>query len=230
MRIEKEPAYILHVRPHLDKTRLVAALTADHGWLRLVARLSTRFMGVPIEPFMPVRLSWRRSDRLPGIRGYEVVARSHLRAAQSQMLGIYLNELIMKLVATDVPCPDLFHAYEQSLVRIAQTPDDEWTLRRFEVMVLEAAGHGLNLVNDTAGHAIEDDAYYVYNPEDGAIETAASDDAIGGKVFRLLRGDDEASDDATLTRSAKKFMRFMIDYHLQGKEIRTRGLFKYLEA
>ena len=232
MKFEKEPAYILHVKPHLDKTRLVSALTLNHGWLRVVARLSTRFMGVPVEPFMPVRLSCRGTGAMPGIRAYEVLARSKLRDARAQMLGMYLNELVMKMMAPQVPCAELFHAYENSLSRIGKNPDDEWSLRRFEVAVLEAAGHGLNLAHDTEGHALEAGQHYAYDPENGARPCAPGGEAIDGAVFKCLSDadTDNAANNAECTRAARRFMRRMIDYHLQGKDVGTRRLFQYLEG
>ena len=229
--LEREPAYILHVKPHLDKTRLVAALTADHGWLRLVARLSTRFIGVPVEPFMPVRLSCRGTGDMPGIRAYEVTGRAFLRDSRAQMLGLYLNELVMKLMAPHVPCRDLFDAYATSLEQIGARDADEKILRRFEVVALNASGHGLNLSHDTEGHDIDADAHYVYDPESGArLCDKSVKGAFSGGVLRNLNGDAGGADDAQSALEAKRFMRFMIDYHLQGREIRTRGLFRYLES
>ena len=228
MILEKEPAYVLHVRPHLDKTRLVEILTADHGWMRLVARQSARFNGVPVEPFMPVRVSCRGTGELPGIRAYEVSGRAFLRDSRAQMLGLYLNELVVRLMAPHVPCRRLFEVYEKSLGRI-EADGSEWALRRFEIEVLDAAGHGLSLSHDAEGGAIEPDGHYRYEPENGACSCAASDEgALGGDVLRSLNGDDDAPD-ARCAREAKRFMRSMIDYHLRGKEIRTRRLFEYLE-
>lgn len=232
VKLDKEPAYILHVKPHLDRTRLVSVFTANHGWLVMVARLSMRFIGAPIEPFTPVRVSSRGSGNLPSIQGYDVLGRAQLRAARAQLLGLYLNELVMKLMAPSVPCAELFNAYVHSLSRIEVDCNDEWALRRFEIAVLEASGRGLNLAHDTEGRAIDDKAKYIYSPEDGAYlsdadETSAA--AVEGFVLKCLSGEIRGRDaEARHALAAKRFMRRLVDYYLQGKAIRTRQLFKYL--
>ena len=143
-----------------------------------------------------------------------------------------MNELIMKLMAPYVPSSELFAVYGNSLPALDQAPDDEWVLRRFEVALLDAAGHGLNLTHDTGGEALLAEARYVYHPDEGATKQPAGRpggaQTVAGQTLLCLGGARADCPEAQ-RREAKQLMRHLIDYHLQGKTVRTRHLFQYLE-
>lgn len=236
MILEKEECFILHTAPHLDKTKLVSVFTVGQGWFRVIARMSTRLAGVPLEPFTPALLSCGGRGQLPALRLYEITAPARLHSVRTKMLGMYFNEIIMKLIKPYVPCSELFTAYRQSLEQLAFAPEDdkaEWILRRFEVAALDAAGHGLNLVNDTAEQPLDATAHYIYSPEDGAkrAQQGRRENTVSGLTLMCLNGTESAVKiDEDIRREAKQMMRYLIDYYLQGKTIRTRNLFKYMAA
>jgi DNA repair protein RecO (recombination protein O) len=60
---------------------------------------------------------------------------------ESLLAGIYLNEMLLKLLARDDPHPLLFDAYTRAVARLAETPEP-WpgVLRAFELTLLRETG------------------------------------------------------------------------------------------
>ncbi|MDE2087744.1 MAG: recombination protein O N-terminal domain-containing protein, partial [Xanthomonadaceae bacterium] len=60
MRLDQQPAYVLHARPYRETSLLLECLTRDHGRLGVVARgvrgERARLRRSQLEPFQPLAL------------------------------------------------------------------------------------------------------------------------------------------------------------------------------
>jgi len=225
MRVEQQPAFVLHARPYRETSLLVECLTRDHGRIGLVARgvrkERARLQRAQLEPFQRLELDLILKGELATLRTAEAVGVVMRLTGAAGFSGLYLNELVVRLTARQDPNPELFEHYERTLRRLAAGEPLAWTLRRFERDMLESLGYALQLdSNAFDGEPLEATLSYFYDPEAGVIPGRPGDQrAIRGLDLLALR-DDEAPDAAGLA-SLRRMMRHVITFHLGGGELKA---------
>lgn len=225
MRVEQQPAFVLHARPYRETSLLVECLTRDHGRIGLVARgvrkERARLQRAQLEPFQRLELDLILKGELATLRTAEAVGVVMRLTGAAGFSGLYLNELVVRLTARQDPNPELFAHYERTLRRLAAGEPLAWTLRRFERDMLESLGYALQLdSNAFDGEPLEPALSYFYDPEAGVIPGRQGDQrAIRGLDLLALR-DDEAPDAAGLA-SLRRMMRHVITFHLGGGELKA---------
>lgn len=148
MRLDDQPAYVLHARPWRETSLLVEVLTLEHGRLGLLAR------GVqgPKKQALRAALQPLQSIHFDAVMGGEL---AQLRRAESQdvaprlhgnamLAGFYMNELVMRLAPRNDPSPELYVAYGMLRSRLELPGLLAWSLRCFERDLLEALGVGFD--------------------------------------------------------------------------------------
>lgn len=225
MRLDQQPAYVLHARPYRETSLLLECLTRDHGRLGVVARgvrgERARLRRAQLEPFQPLALDLLLRGELATLAGAEVVGMPARLAGDRGMAGLYLNELVVRLTARQDAQPALFDAYAQTLARLAAAEPAGWALRRFERDLLAAIGYGLQLQHEgDSGEALQAQAHYRYDVEQGALRCAAgaADAVLGADLLALA--DDRMPDRAGMA-ALRRLMREVIRYHLGGGELRA---------
>ena len=147
-RIDLEPALVLHARPWRESSLLVEAFSRGHGRLGLVARGArrpkSRMRGL-LQPFIPLLLSWRGRGELATLTGADTEGSFSPLAGSAAIIGLYINELLLRFLHRHDPEPMLFDHYLVALDGIARGNDPEPILRIFEKRLLEAAGYALEL-------------------------------------------------------------------------------------
>ena len=123
MRIEQQPAYVLHSRPYRETSLLLECLTRDHGWLGVVARgvrrERARLQRAQLEPFQLLALDWMQRGELATLQSAEGVGAPLRLVGDAGLAGLYLNELAVRLTGRQDPLPELFDAYARTLPRLA---------------------------------------------------------------------------------------------------------------
>lgn len=174
MRIDQQPAFILHARPYRETSLLIEAFSRDHGRVGLVARgvrrERSRLPRGVLQPLQPLLLSWVARGELGTLTGAEAASTPFLLSGDALLAAMYINELVLRLGARSDAPTHAFAAYAQCLARLAHDPDMAWTLRRFERDFLADIGYALSLSQTVAGEAIEADIDYFYDPDSGASE------------------------------------------------------------
>ncbi len=225
MRIEQQPAYVLHARPYRETSLLLECLTRDHGRLGVVARgvrgERARLRRAQLEPFQPLAMDLMLRGEMATLTAIDAVAMPLRLAGDSGLAGLYLNELVVRLTERQDPFPTLFDAYAQTLLRLGNGESLAWSLRRFERDLLDALGYGLQLQYDSdSGEPLLPDAFYRYLVEQGAVRCAASD-AHALRGSDLLALDDDCMPDNAGLKSLRDMMREIIRFHLGGGELRA---------
>lgn len=228
-RIELQPARVLHTRPYRDTSLLVDWLTRDYGRVRTLARnargLTSRFKGI-LQPFIPFLISWSGKTELVNLQQAELAGTPNLLVGEALLSGLYLNELLLRLLAIADPHPQLYEAYQNTLQQLQQTVNLELTLRLFEKQLLQELGYGLALDKDTlSGEAIEAQGWYLFDPRQGLSRTLRSQhhSAFHGKhLLALHRGKLQDQEDL---QAAKRLMRLLLAPLLGDKPLRSRELF-----
>lgn len=225
MRIEQQPAYVLHARLYRETSLLLECLTRDHGRLGVVARgvrgERARLRRAQLEPFQPLSMDLLLRGEMATLTAVETVGTPMRLPGDAGLAGLYLNELVVRLTGRQDPSPAVFDGYALTLKRLATNDSLAWTLRRFERDLLEAIGYGLQLQYDSdSGEPLDAEASYRYEVEQGAIRcTAGSVHAIRGRDLLALEADRMPA--ATGLKSLRDLVRRVIRFHLGGGELRA---------
>lgn len=237
---EGEPAFVIHKRPYRDDASLVQFLTPGHGRITVVARQSSKLLGKTLQPFIPARLACSGRGSLLNLRHFEPRGVGLLGDTRRRMVGIYVNELVVRLTPPASPSRRLFELYRQCLHLLAAPANRagaglERVLRHFELRLLDLVGNGLQLEHDCDMRPVTADADYRYYPGRGpALAADAGDDAARalpvcrGATLLALRDEPRTWAPAVLPES-KRLLRAVIDYHLRGRVLRARQIFDYLQ-
>jgi len=226
MRVESQPAYILHARAWRETSLLLEAFTRDHGRVGLVARgvrsAHARLPRSALEPLQALQLSWSGRGELQTLTVAEPVGNPPPLRGETLMSAMYVNELIVRLTTRDDPNPALFDRYAALLDELAATRSLAWSLRRFERDILAATGYALQMQTEAGtGTQIEPAQVYDYVPELGPVAAAGSAGSgarVRGSALLALAADAMPQDSEDLA-ALRRLMRTLI-----GVQVGDRGL------
>ncbi|HEX5636532.1 MAG TPA: DNA repair protein RecO [Gammaproteobacteria bacterium] len=235
MRVENQPAFILHHYPYRDTSQILDLLTRDFGRLSVVSRGSlaarSKLKSI-LQPFRLLNVSWVGKGDMPTLINAELAElKPVLLDGRRLTSGFYLNELMMHFLQRHDFQEDLFQLYANTVSWLATDTSLEIVLRIFEKRLLDALGVGLNLTHDAdSGEAIKPDNQYIYFIEHGPVLALSGD--MSSQQRPLLNGEsllafsrDELGSEA-IRREIKSLMRHVIAFYLAGKPLRSRELFR----
>ena len=226
MRIEQQPAFVLHSRAYRETSLLLECLTRDHGRVGLVARGMRRERArtprALLQPLVPVRLGWSGRGELAALTQIEATAPGFDLSGDALLCALYLNELVLRITPRQDPHPDLFDDYAETLARLARGEPQAWTLRRFERDLLAHLGYALVLdVEGDGGAALDPQRDYAYRHEHGPIPWQHARDGVrlrGAALLALAHDEMPANE---YLAPLRRLMRAVIAAHLDGGELRS---------
>ena len=149
--------YVLHRRPYRENSLILEVFSEEQGRLSLVARKrsgSKAASPIAYESFRRLRLQWRGRGDLKTLTRLEQAGRYAL--GRSQMaFGMYVNELLVRLVPRFEHSMSLFTAYEGLLAQLAAGEPQWQAVTRFEVELLMEMGYGLDADEGAHPHLLE---------------------------------------------------------------------------
>ncbi len=170
-RVEGQRAYVLHTRPFKETSYLVDYLTPDFGRIRVVvkgARRAKSRLRQAVQPFLPLDISWRGHSDLKTLTAGEPVAINPFLRGRSLWCGLYLNELVMRMLPAWDSCPRLFAYYRLALGSLDDLEAREAVLRVFERRLLEELGFAVSFTHTGDDQrAIVASGYYHFDPQLG---------------------------------------------------------------
>lgn len=238
MRVQLDPAYVLHGRPYRESSLLLEIWSRAHGRTGLVARGArgsrSRWRNL-LQPFRPLLLSWNQRGELGTLTAAEQVASVPMPPGDALFCGLYVNELLLRALHRHDPHETLFDAYRGMLAKLAAGEPPQPLLRTFERDLLEAIGFGLQLGFEPGNAAAVDPAgSYRYIPGSGPVRVAA---AGAGEVRDADAGPRLVSGEALLALQSgriearhlpelKALMRGLLQYHLGDRPLKSPTLFR----
>ena len=237
MRASLESGYVLHSRPWRDSSLLVEYFSREQGRVSLVARgaKSRKSRGgsaaALLQPFTPLQCSWSGRGQLRTLTGCESTGPALRLPGRHLFSGMYMNELLARLLHHDDPHRKLFDHYAAVLTLLAQGEGEEIPLRRFELVLLEELGYGFDLGYDgLSGEAITEQGWYQFDEEYGLVPARGGSAErlpryLGADLMRIGRGDFTG----TARQTAKRLMRQALSSHLGGRPLKSRELFRQLD-
>ncbi len=167
--------FVLHSRPYRETSLIVEFFSQEHGRLSILfrgARKPTKKqlqLSRQLQPFQMLLVAYAgRSELKTGHRVESVGAGFYLPGTRLYS-GLYLNELLVRLLYKEDAHPELFQLYRYTLESLRDAEAElEWVLRSFEFKLLAELGYGIHFHADGVSHQpIEADKNYGYDPEQG---------------------------------------------------------------
>ncbi|ALO46246.1 DNA repair protein RecO [Pseudohongiella spirulinae] len=225
MRIELQPAYLLHSRPYRDSSALVDLLTLDHGLIRAVARgVRGRRRSTALQQHQLLLVSLSGRGELLTLTHTEQAAAGFFLTGHRLFSALYLNEILERLLQPADSHPAVFRLYQQTLLRLHEEYPLEPLLRSFEWSLLQELGYEIDFSALEPGHC------YRFDPLNGFEPVASLSDRrdFAGQALlslkKVLTGDpllmtlEQQSD-------AKRLMRQALGPLLGNKPLMSRHLF-----
>ena len=231
--------YVLHARPYRETSVILDLFTRDHG------RVSAVFRGVKsskgktargrlLQPFQPLSLLWYGDRELKTGKDFETDGAAFFLRGNLLYSALYINELVQRLLYKEDPHPEIYDAYQHTLVRLQKLdPEDmasvEILLRHFEWQLLAGLGYEITLDRDSDYRPIDPDLNYRYDADAGFMAVPRKlDPAYQQSCFRgseLMGIAAQQWQQNGIKQAAKRLMRMALAPHLGEKPLKSRELF-----
>lgn len=233
-RVQLQPAYVLHRQAFQNTSMLVDFFCLDYGRVRAVAkgaRSEKSKYRSSLQPFQPLLLSFSgRGDVKTVVDSESSVAALNLQG-QRLFSGMYINELLTRLLHNYVEHRPLYLNYQDSLLELQGDGELEVLLRKFELGLLAELGYGVNFESDCETDSpLEPDKPYRFIPNIGFSQVGSgSNESQGSAKFHgadLLALKDLDFKEASVRSTAKRLLRIALAVHLGDKPLHSRSLFR----
>ena len=226
-------AYLLHIKPYRESSAIVRLLSREYGLLGAVVkgvyRSDKRSMQLrsALQLGNLLELSWFGKSSLKTIRQLDALEVAAKSSSAHFMCLSYANELLLYLLKEEHPCSDVFDVY-QDLVRRFFSNEGllELALRHFEFDLLDALGLGLDFSEEAiTGLSVEKDQYFHVVAGVGLNNRVELDEYchIGQHLLDIHNRDFSS---LQTRRSSKLISRYLIDYCLDGKTLKSRLFYR----
>ncbi|MGD0465839.1 MAG: DNA repair protein RecO [Gammaproteobacteria bacterium] len=230
-------AYVLHSILYRETSLIVKFFTKEYGIINLVARGVKRkknSLAAILQPFVPLSIYWKQHNvDLATLYQAEANGIPHKLTGVFLFGSLYINELLLKLLAVMDPHAELFDFYKQfleNLEHINNKTDLEKNLRFIEKKILKAMGYELQLDRESKTNvSIDLTAQYYFDFENGLQKSINS--IININLIPTFRGasllalHNDHYSNSQERQEAKLFMRYILAIFLGKKTLNTKKLF-----
>jgi DNA repair protein RecO (recombination protein O) len=171
--LSHEPTFVLHQYPWSESSLILEVFTRQHGRLAVAAkgvkRPTSSFRPVLL-PLQPLSLNIGGEGEIRTLKAAEWMGGHVMPAGEALLSGLYLNELVLRLLPRDDPHPALFDNYRQTVQMLAQGGETAVApaLRAFELIMLRELGVLPSLSQQTLSlQATAPESWYDLVPEAG---------------------------------------------------------------
>lgn len=181
MRNQLLTGYILYQKPYGESRSLIYLFSEELGVVHGIGKKN-----LPL--FVPMQFFANGKHSLKNFSQSQILQNHVTLKGQSLFAGMYLNEILQKLLPIEEPFAELWQAYEQCLVNMAnlfvepiESQFDrtrlKWYLRRFENVLFDQLGYGFDFDKDAFGDALVSSQRYQYQLQQGFVPMLAMDKA-----------------------------------------------------
>ncbi|MFJ2546897.1 DNA repair protein RecO [Pseudomonas sp. NPDC087612] len=219
-----QPAYVLHSRAYRETSALVDFLTPQ-GRLRAVMRRARGKGGSQVRPFVPLEVEFRGRGELKNVGRLDSVGVAAWLHGDALFSGLYLNELLIRLLPAEDPHPVVFEHYAATLQALAAGRPLEPLLRAFEWRLLDELGYAFALDHDVNGDPLVVDGLYRLQVDAGLERVYLLQPGLFNGA-ELLAMAEAAWEIPGALGAAKRLMRQALAVHLGGRPLVSRELFR----
>lgn len=222
--IAHQKAFILHKQDWDDKSEQVELFTPDFG--RILTFYSKQKRQLPL--FQQLDIDFKKSGEFGTIKSWTADGPLHFLQEECLYFGLYLNELLVRLLPREDANPLMFGLYASTLTLISKGSSAIGALRFFERSLLKELGYAISFSVDVDQVKIDTSHYYSHLAGSGfkrvdhpkSIPSAC----IPGSTIVAIEQNDW-SDQVTL-KFARIIFQNEIDSVLDAKELHTRTLIR----
>ncbi|MDX2423355.1 MAG: DNA repair protein RecO [Amphritea sp.] len=222
--VEAQAAYVLHTRPYRETSLLVDLFTLEQGKVSVVvkgARSPRSRMRAMMQPFTPLQINLRGRHELKTLLQAEAVAAPVFLKGDALICGLYVNELLERLLQPSDPHPHLYVFYQYVLNELLAATDIELALRTFEQQLLQQLGYQFDV------QECKPETIYRYESARGFVSVSQLSDALRPFCFsgdQLIGIVAEQYHRPEIRRAAKRLMRLALETQLGNRPLRSREL------
>lgn len=227
-------AFILHARKYRDTSMIVELMTRDEGRVPAVIRgvrsRKSKLAG-HIRPFCRLLVSWFGRGELKTVQSTDFPWTTPELTGDALVTGLYVNELLVRLLGKYDPAPAVFDAYGPLIQRIALAAEARAALRHFELLLLSELGYGITFEWEAhTGEPVRPDGWYRYVPDEGFHGIGESPpDAYSVKGEELIGIAEGRFGDPAVDASAKRIIRRSFAALLGDRKLVSRELLRKVE-
>ena len=223
-------AYILHSRNYRETSLLVEIFSKEEGRYSLVIRgarnRKSRYQGL-VQPFSPMLVTSYGKGELKTAGAIDFTRSSWRIKGEQLLIGLYVNELLYRVLGKFDQLPALYAGYEKLLAELEKDVFEILFLREFELQMLANLGYGITFdVDVRTGEKIRPDAQYRFVAEEGfhslVDEAHRESNCPGALLLSIASGDYSGDAEKILKRVIRKSLLPL----LGGKPLKSRSLFE----
>jgi len=219
-----QKAFILHKQNWDEKSEQVELFTPDFG--RLLAYYPKKKRPLPL--FQQLDIDVNKTGEYGNIKSWVADGSLHYLQEEYLYFGLYLNELLVRLLPREDANPIMFGLYASTLTLISKDSLATGALRFFERSLLKELGYAINFSMDIDQVKIRSDQFYSHIASSGfkkMIQPGGDQfSGIPGSVIIAIDQNDWSSQ-ITL-KFARVIFQSEIDVLLDKKELHSRSLIR----
>ena len=224
---ELSAAYVLHTRKYRDTSLIAELYIKDQGRVAVVAkgaRSKRAARQASWQPFTPLLVSYTGRGELKTVTAVDFSNTGFRLEGDNLIMGLYVNELMVRLLVKNDPLENLFGAYQEVLKNLMAGDQALVALRKFEMFLLQALGYGIDFEQTATGAPINAEIYYEYRVGHGFSEMDQTT-VVSFKGQTLLAISNQDFSGPEIGISAKVILRTTFHHLLGGKPLMSRALF-----
>ncbi len=231
-----QPAYVIHTRHFRETSLIVNFFTRDFGKVSAVAKGARRRRNKAtsvLQAFMPLEIAWLGRRELKTLTILESPQGGCFFSGNTLVCGLYLNELMYRLLKPEDPHPAIFTLYENTVTALKNDDLVAPLLRKFEQEILTELGYALCLTTDyLSGEPIDSDVDYFFDPLHGITRVQHNhiDPTLVFPGASLLKINQMQYDDNQILRDAKRLFRLALAPLLGTQPIKAREILTAVRA
>ena len=239
MRIDKEPAFILHARFYKETSLLLDIFTRNYGRVSMLAKGARRAhsdLRGKLLAFQPLEVSFYGKNELKNLTLVEWQGGVALPQGNALFCAYYANELLRFFLQPSDSNAALFDEYFVLIASLGGAENSlnlEKILRNFEVALLKLLGYSPFWGKDSKERAIAANVNYCYQLENGTLLPENVGDFAQGIIISgqtLIDIYHRHFENPETCRQAKVLMRRIFAHHLDGKNFLSREIFHEMQG
>lgn len=227
IRVSDQPAFILHRREFQNSSLILELFSEDYGRLSVLAKgARKRRDAAHFQLFNRLSVGWTGRSELKTLTHIE--SRPLCVPSECYMAVIYINELLLYLLPKEDEHRGIFLRY-QSLLLQMDLQHMEVFLRGFEIFLLTELGLMPDLMSEsTNGQPLHYDRHYCVDITSG-VRSAVKADNMTFSGAELVSIQLQQFDSTEILLAARRLLRHIIDYNLQGRTLQSRKIYQQLK-